>query len=156
MFQQRSWQFFLFFLALVSTYFSVMSLILMYQYIRLDSQIIPHSIHWSSHAFNEEHYVLKANYSFILNDKEYANEALLLKPWYRNQWAAEQDIPIQMKKKWNIWFSVSNPESSSLQKSFPIKECVSSILLWGIFVYFVLLGFYMEKMNDVTDRFKKL
>lgn len=155
MFKQRSWQILLVSLALVASYFSLTSYILMYQYARLDTRTVPESVHWSSHALNNERYVLKANYVFRVKDRNYTNEALLLNPWYRNEWAAEQEIPIQMKKNWEIWFSSSNPESSSLQKIFPTKECVSSILLWGIFVYFVLLGLYMEKVSHVTDRFKK-
>ena len=156
MFQKRLWKFFLFFLALIALYFSIISVCLVYQYIRLEAKTVPQSIHWSVHAINEEHYVLKANYLFKVKDKEYANETVLLKPWYRNEWAASQEISNQMQKQWNIWFSLSNPESSSLQKIFPIKECVSSILLWGIFAYFVLLGFYMEKIENGTNRFKKL
>jgi len=116
-------------------------------YIRLDASTKPKSIEWNVHAVSDEVYHIDAHYVFDWKGKEFSGETEFHHDPFRNAWAAEEGIKAYKKHPAYIWFSSSDPTYSSLQKNFPLKECLSAIVLWGLLLYFLGLKYYVNKMK---------
>jgi hypothetical protein len=113
-------------------------------YIRLDAESPATHIHWTVRDLDTDQYVLEGEYTFQSNGKEYAGKSIIERPYYRNIWAAVQAIKEQTNTQWFISYSSINPNFSSLQKSFPLRECLSFLFLCGLLAYFVFLNYYVN------------
>lgn len=118
-----------------------------YNYSRLTSSVRPASINWQIKEKAEDEFIFEASYTFNIKGRTYIGSTSWPKQFYRNRQAAEQDRSGFAKQYQFIWFNPNNPEHSSLQIKLPIKECVSAVILWGLFLYFVWLGFYVAKFK---------
>lgn len=118
-----------------------------YTFSSLTAQTHPLSMQWTVHEVAEDDFYLEAAYSFNVDNKSFNGKTAWPRLFYRNKWAAEKDAPHMEKQHQIIWFNPHNPNHSSLQKSFPIKECISAVFLWGLFLYFLWLGYYVTKFK---------
>jgi hypothetical protein len=120
------------------------TLIKVWQYIRLDQQIEAQHIQWSVLPISDESFIPFATYFFNVHGKNYQGQARWQES-YLNQWAAQEAIGRLEKNRPLVWFDSSAPEISSLQKLFPIKESLYSLLLWTLGIYFVGLGYHVNR-----------
>lgn len=127
---------------LVAIWFSVKSLYHFYEYLSLSDQTYAKSTQWSVREISDERYLLEADYQYDVSGATHKGHTLLDDPSFRNRWAAEQMIPQYSAKQWDVWYASKNPEYSTLQKGFSLKESISAMLLWGVLVYFVWLRYY--------------
>lgn len=119
------------------TYFS------MRRYLALNESTIATKMEWSYETRSDEEFVPEGHYYFQYNGKTYEGISLLRNTVLLNESAAEDAIQHLSKKQFKIWFNPTNPKESSLHKSFPLKECLSTAILWGILLYFIGLGYYV-------------
>jgi hypothetical protein len=155
--QNRIWKGFLLFLTLIVMGFTITVLPKLYDYFRLNSAASPLEVQWSVVKESEERYLLLASYQFPIDAAIYSGK-MAGSPIFRNLFAAEEEIHKYRARQWTVWYDSAAPEYSSLQKSFPVKECVSAVLLWGVLLYFYCLGNYVGKLqreNDVNDSVNK-
>ncbi len=113
----------------------------LYHYSRLNQPIPLVHIQWSILPFTEEEFAPQANYQFLLQGISYQGKTI----WpehYLNQWAAQKAIEKLAAQSWNAWIDPQNPHNSTLQKKFPLKQCLSTIVLWLLMIYFIGLGYY--------------
>jgi hypothetical protein len=89
-----------------------------------------------------DHYFVQAHYNFYDKDKKHAGKTRF-KESYLNSWAAEQAIKDFEKQSWTVWYEPGKGNHSTLQKNFPLKECISAGVLWALLVYFIWLGCYV-------------
>jgi len=141
------WQAFLTLISAIALWYTIAALYSYYSYSHLKIQIPASHVEWHIIEKSEEHYLLEASYEIEFKTKFYAGSTRFADEPYRNQWAAEQAIKEYRGKKWKVWFDPQNPQYSSLQKNFPLKESVSAIFLWGLILYFLWLGFYVKKFK---------
>jgi hypothetical protein len=127
------------------------TLIKVWQYMRLDQQTQAQDIRWSILSSNEEAFVPFANYSFIVQDKSYQGQTRWQET-YLNQWTAQEAIMRLEHAPPLVWYDSSSPEISSLQKKFPLKESIYTLMLLILGVYFIGLGYYV----NVSSTFKPL
>lgn len=152
---ERYWYFFLCFLSLVTIGFAGKTLYQLYLYARLDASSTTISIEWTVKEISDERYLLDGKYTF--KDTQgtiQSGESTLLDPFYLNAWAAQKAIDETKSQPRKIWYSSSNPKNSSLQKNFPLKECLSLLLLCGVVAYFFGLKHYVMKQYE-RDRSPK-
>lgn len=130
----------------------------LYEYAILTKQVPAASVHWSVYSRDEDLFAARADYTFFLDGKQYAGQTI----WddgerYPNPWALNHLMESLSKQNWQVWFKASDPNYSSLQKKFPTKECLSTVILWGVFAYFVMLGKYADKTRSShgNDRIEK-
>ena len=142
------WQAFLLVIFCATLWYSAVALYSYYSYSQLKTQIAVSSIQWEVEEKSEDNYLIKALYQFKYRNNPYSGSTTLSDIPYRNQWAAQQAIKEYSKKNWKTWFDPQNPNHSSLQKNFPLKECISAIFLWGLTIYFLWLGFYVAKFKS--------
>lgn len=118
-----------------------------WRYVKLSNEATPTNLAWNVHELTEESFAIEAHYAFVFRDHLYQNSTLFDRPTpFWNAWAAEQEIQNWAKKTWTVWFCSWDPEYSSLQKKFPIKECLSALTLWGI------IGFLWIRLSSATKQ----
>ncbi|CCB85441.1 MULTISPECIES: hypothetical protein [Parachlamydia] len=150
--KNQGWLIFLLIIGLPTFFFSGTALYKLYNYSHLDAKTQAEKIEWSVIkeepwsilnlvGWGEERYILKVAFEFESEGVFYKKEAYDDSFRFRNEWAAQQEIAQEQNKKHFVWFQSSNPRHANLQKAFPVKECLSAIVLLGIFIYFVCLGF---------------
>lgn len=118
-----------------------------YLYAQLDKSTRAETIQFSIKEISDERYLILGEYTYRVNQTDYLGTSLLEDRPFRNSLVAEQSIPELKKHLWVVWYSSHLPTLSSLQKHFPFKEGFYSIALWGIFLYFIALGYYSIKLK---------
>lgn len=136
------WIFFLAFIAVLIMIYSIFAGIQIYRYLQLNEQISAKEIQWSVISQNSEKYVPFARYQFIVNGTSYQGQTLW-QEYYLNEWTAKEAIK-RLSSPSLVWYDSSNPDVSSLQKYFPLKDSIYAILLWLLGFYFLGLGYYVK------------
>jgi hypothetical protein len=113
-----------------------------WSYIRLDAETPIESVTWSIQTNHEESHQLKADYTFRYQGKEYRGETVFPKPVFINRLGAEYALKEFSDQYHQVMLALSNPTISSLQKQFPLKQLVSTAILWAIIVYFSVFAFH--------------
>lgn len=141
------WQAFLGIIALSTLWYSCVALYRYYDYNRLDGESNTSSISWTVEEHSTDAFTLTAEYEFAINHSLYQGSTQFLNENYLNKWAAEQAIKSKSRQHWTVWYDTDNPQQSSLQHNFPFKDCFSAIVLWGILLYFLWLGYYVARFR---------
>lgn len=139
----RYWLVFLAIVAAAVCWKSGVALYRLYGYYRLTARTEGNFSDWSVVRKSEENYVLKTHYTFQAGQRTYESEYEFSDQPFLNAWGAEQAIKRGKPARGDVWYSSSNPRISSLQKNYPLKECLSAALLWGLLCYFIWLGYYV-------------
>lgn len=116
-----------------------------YGYISLSKQAKVETVEWSIVERGSSSYVMNGKYRFDLQGTKFEGETDFSDDNYLNGWSAEQGLKNYQAKSWNVWYQPSNPHYSSLQKKFPLKECLSAVVMWGLWFYFFWLGVYVAQ-----------
>ncbi len=138
------WLLFLGIMAIGILFYSGRTAYHVWQYARLDKQIEAEKINWSVIPINEEKFIPQAAYKFSVNAKEYEGQSRWNQS-YLNAWTAQDAIKKLIQSPPLVWYDASNPEASSLQKIFPLKENLYTLMLWLLGLYFAGLGYYVQK-----------
>ena len=138
----------LMFLGLLSTCvlgYTLYTCTFFYEYFILSSQAPAKEIKWVMVEGGSDHYQLKANYFFEAKGTNWPGSSIVLEERLINPWAAQQAAKRNQNRKWTAWYNPNRPHHSTLQKYFPTKECISTVVLWALWCYFIWLGIYVTK-----------
>lgn len=116
-------------------------------YSKLTAQVVPTQVDWSIEEISTDDYILVANYTYNISGTDYKGSTAFSKEPYRNPYAAEQYKKERVMQSWVVWYDPSTPHHSSLQKEFPLKECLTAIFMWGLLLYFLWISFYVTKFK---------
>lgn len=139
------WLAFLACLVLIVLWFTGTAIYKIYLFERFDAYAEAQNVKWTVKEKSDEEFLLDAHYNFLVNGGEIKGDSLLTEASFWNAWAAEQMVKEYTNKKWIVWYSSKNPHYSTLQKNFPLKECISMGVLWALLFYFLWLGYYVAK-----------
>lgn len=142
-----SWIAFFTLISVVLLWFSASAVYHLYHYAILSAQAPAKTIEWSVTEINSERYLLHAQYTFEVQGETYSGQNDITSEWFRNRWAAEHSISHATKDPKTVWYSPRNPTNSSLETHFPLKECLSAVLLWGLLGYFYWLYRYLLQFD---------
>lgn len=142
------WLVLLVIICLTTAWMTSKTYFLMRHYLALKETTTATKIDWSYESVSDEEFIPEGQYYFQYHDKTFQGISHLNNATLRNQPAAEDAIQHLMKKQFNVWFNPFNPKESSLHKSFPLKECLSTAILWGILLYFIGLGYYVGNQSE--------
>lgn len=146
MHKNRFWLAFLAVVLLCSAWYTGKALYYYYNYKQLSEQTTPTSLEWRVVAHSDEDFTLDTDYTFKVHNEVFAGTTSWERS-YLSEWAAHQEIQELSHQVWKVWYSSKNPHISSLQKNFPFKESISALLLWGLFLYFLWLGYYVGNIH---------
>jgi len=142
------WQAFLVLVLVITLAYTGVAAYRYYNYARLKRATLPTTLKWQIRERSSDEYLVEGDYTFSVNNKNYSGATLRSQDPYLNPYAAERGIDMLSSQSWKIWFDPSNPEYSSLQKNFPLKEVISAICLWALLFYFLWLGFYVTRFKS--------
>jgi len=148
MYKNRFWLLFLAFIALSTLWYTGIAAYRYYNYSRLETKAVPSSISWRVAEHGSDSYTLVADYQFPANGKSFTGTTDFSSDVYLNAATAQKYIPENAALPWKVWYDKNNPEYSTLEKNYPFKEYIYAIILWGILLYFIWLGFYIAKRQQ--------
>ncbi|MEM8727802.1 MAG: hypothetical protein AAGE99_03735 [Chlamydiota bacterium] len=93
------------------------------------------------------------NYEFEWKGQTIQGVYNFKKPTYKNPHLADDHLKEFKEKSWVVWINPSRPTFASLQKVFPMRGAVKLALCLALFLYFIFLKGYVEKMNGSDRRF---
>lgn len=85
-------------------------------------------------------------YSFKINDKIFKSYSST-KDNFLNHYTLQDYIKELPQENLTIWFNKKNPNISSIEKNFPIKNCIYLVVTLLIFAYFLVLKFYVYRFE---------
>jgi hypothetical protein len=139
------WRLFLGLIGVCVVGYTAMTLTDLYRYLVLSERTQVHPFEWSVKKRKSDDYRIHGHYTFSLQGQLYSGESAVEEEKFLNPWAAKQAIPRYQKRDWEVWYNPQSAHDSALQKYFPTKECISSVILWGILLYFIWLGYYVHQ-----------
>jgi hypothetical protein len=108
-------------------------------YLRLEKRTIASVHKWKIIEKSSSEFALRASYTFEYQGKVHHGKTTFSKPYHLNRLSAEKQIKILGLQSWPVWYQASHPEHSSIERVFPLKKCVYSLMALGIFFYFIYL-----------------
>lgn len=140
------WRLFLGFIGVIVLGYTGVTLNKFYRYATLTEQTPVESIRWSIYSHDQEAFAPQADYTFTVDGQGYSNKIIWNEgDYYFNPWALEKPLAQLANQEWKVWFNPKNPTYSALQKNFPVKECLSTVIIWMLLIYFIMLGKYAER-----------
>lgn len=108
-------------------------------YLRLEKKTIATVNQWKVIEKSSSQFALRASYTFDAQGKTYAGKTTLSKPYHLNRLSAEKQVKAYEAHKWPVWYQPNHPEISSIEHLFPVKKCLYTLIVLGVFFYFVYL-----------------
>lgn len=143
------WKAFLLFVLGCTLVYSGIAAYRYYEYIRLtDKQPITKVVQWDIFEKSDEEFILISTYEFTVAGRDYTGKMEWSDFPYRNEWSAKKAIQERGQEPLFVWYDPSNPNYSSLQKHFPVKQCIYAVFLWGLFLYFIWIGSYVANNRN--------
>lgn len=108
---------------------------------RLDKEVPIEHLEIKPVQISPEKFGIEATYRYLGQE----GKQLFDDSAYLNPYGAEKGGEKLLKEVNSVWVNSRNPKESALQKSFPYKELAYALLLWGILLYFIFLGWRVGK-----------
>ena len=124
---------------LITAGFLVSASLDLWGYLRLEKKSIAKVEKWRVIKKGSSKFALKAHYCFENQGKTYHGKTIFSKPYHLNRLSAEKQIKNYTAQQWPVWYQPSHPEHSSIERLFPFKKCFYSLMVLGVFLYFVYL-----------------
>lgn len=92
--------------------------------------------------YKSQKYKIYVSYTYNVNNKIFKNNSSYSKNFinYINANDFKEKIS---KNVFYIWYNKMNPNISSVEKTFPIKNCFYLIISFLVFIYFLILKYYL-------------
>jgi len=132
------WIGFLALIALVSVWFIGRGGLELLRYYRLSASAPAIIESWEVEQEGSSRYAVVARFTF----KEHAGQAQVGGS-FPNAWAAEKAREKYAQQSWTAWYNPANLASVTLEKYFPWKSLLSTIILIVLLLYFFCLGLYV-------------
>lgn len=141
MYKNQIWLAFLSTIGLIVFWYTALTGIALWNYFSIQETTKPNRIDWSVKANSRGKFVLAASYQFRVKNRFFDGETVLNSLPYRSFAAAQKALNRQKTKSWTIWYAPENPQNSKIERTFPLKTCIYTFVLWSVFVNFIRLGF---------------
>lgn len=145
--QSRAWQIFIICMSLVTAYWTAAAVHQVNAYVHLTGQMQPDQITWTYQEVSSDLYAPLATFTFTTEGKQIQGSTLLSRPRFRSASAAESVLQELKKQMWPVWYAPGRPEQATIERRFPLKDCLSALILLGLFVYFVLVRLYVRRFE---------
>lgn len=110
-----------------------------WKYLRLEERVQATVKKWKVIEKSSSQFALRASYTFEYKGKVHHGKTTFSKPYHLNRLSAEKQTHFLSQKPWKVWVHSGHPEHSSLEKDFPLKKCLYTLMVLGIYFYFIYL-----------------
>lgn len=118
-------------------WFSGKTLFQLWDYSRVNHQTTAQITHWEIKELSSSAYTLTADYFFHIGEEKWEGKTQFRSFDLLNPFAAEQKRQKLSEQSWSVWYQPSNPQISSLERTFPSKSLFYAIFCLGILGYFL-------------------
>ena len=137
--KEKAWVFLFAIAFLAAGYTTVVAVIQLNTFLRLDKNIIS-SIDNFEIIPNGNKFSLLAKYSYNVKNKNWGGKYIFKSKLFLNDLAAKRELTVMKNKKdMQLWYASKDPSLSSLEKDFPIKNFLYAIISWIVILYFFWL-----------------
>ena len=112
---------------------------------KFDKKIEAKVIRWEIDKGKKGKFKISAIYEYDIEGKKINGKTIFNKN-FNNYPSAFSELNHLAKKKWKVWYSSKDDNISSLEKNFPTKHCVYSIISIAVLLYFSL---FQKKFNGM-------
>lgn len=106
---------------------------------------VPISVNeWRLDEVGNNKFKIVASYQYKF-EKEIFHEKRAFRKIFINSDAALLYLKQQANEDLFVWVDPFKPKKSSLEKIFPIRQCINSILAIAIFIYFLVFKYYLHE-----------
>lgn len=124
---------------ILTAYFLVTAAVDLWSYGKFEKKSIAVVDQWTIIEPSSSQFAIQADYSFTYQGKEQRGKTTFSKPYHLNRLSAEKQIKTYALQQWPVWVYPRHPEQSTLEHVFPLKKCLYSLMVLGIFLYFIYL-----------------
>ncbi len=93
---------------------------------------------------DEDDYRLEIEYLYIAGENSY-KKTQIMPSSYLNLFAVQKAIDELKNKNLPLYFNPRDPNQASLERVFPLKQCLYAIIMISILCYFIGLGYCIKK-----------
>lgn len=97
---------------------------------------------WEVVEGGDEMFFPKVTYSFSKEGQQIQSVEVLQDESFKNPWRVDERIKELKEEKWTVWCDPKQPDKCTVQKQFPLKRAVYTLILMMICLYFFILGRY--------------
>ncbi len=134
---------------LITAGFLISASLDLWGYFRLEKKSIAKVEKWKVVEKGSSKFAIKAYFSFENQGRVYQGQTTFSKPYHLNRLSAEKQIKIYTAQQWPVWYQTKHPEHCSIDRVFPFKKCLYSLMVLGVFLYFVYLRHRYFERNTV-------
>ena len=142
--RKKIWLVFVLLIAVVALWFIVKGVLEIGAYYSLSAQAPATIEKWSIKEKHSDSFAVEAEFTFNYKEKSYQG-VTNVGGLYPNPWAAGHAQERFSAQKWSAWFNPHKPEKAVLEKKFPLKKTLSTVVLIGLATYFSILGIYLGR-----------
>ncbi|MDR3624136.1 MAG: hypothetical protein P4L16_03230 [Chlamydiales bacterium] len=117
----------------------------LYSYFRLNSSTSSQIEGLSVGQVDDDRFAVAVNYSYVVEGKHYTGESFILDHLFRNAFAAEPHKKELERQVFTVFYNKSDPAISSVDKRFPTKRAVYTVILILVFVYFIKMREWIKQ-----------
>jgi hypothetical protein len=110
-----------------------------WRYLRLEERVPASVEKWKIIEKSSSQFALRASYTFEYQGKVHQGKTTFSKPYHLNRPSAVKQIHSLNQKPWTVWVHPGYPDHSSLEKNFPLKKSLYSLMTLAIYFYFIYL-----------------
>lgn len=135
------WRLFLGVVVLLTIGYTAQAFYKYYVFSALSNVVQADQLEWKIDQRGESDFLIEATYHYHVQGVVYEGKSTWEEKKLLNLYAAQKAIEDAKGETWDVWYNPKDPSWSVLQRYFPIKEILSTFLLWGIVLYFIWIGF---------------
>lgn len=104
---------------------------------------------WRVIELGTSKFAIEAEYQFSHQGQSYSGLTRFSKPYHFNRPSAEKEIERKIEDRSIAFYNPSHPESSSLERTFPLKKILYFLMTAGVFLYFLCLEriFFQQRVQ---------
>lgn len=137
----RYWIALLLVVGFCTVYFGYKSLQSLETYGTLSARTLTSTTEWAIQEGRRGKLIPYVRYTFSVAGKRYQGQSAMPQYKFLGRSASDTVLKELSGKRHLVWYNPSHPHSNTLQKSLPLKECLSAITLLGVFVYLMYIGY---------------
>lgn len=133
----------------IAVWFSGIALANMCKFFILSSQTTADIVRWHVQEISSSKFAIEADYQFRIDHITYRGKTRFEKPQFLNRFSAENYVATVHQKSRKVWYQKGNPMNSTLEREFPQKDCLQSLLTVGVFSYFFFARSLVTRGSEI-------
>ncbi len=148
MHSNKLWALFLFVILVITISYGVETIYQIWNQARLAQKHPARVEAWEIEEDEKQHFAPLISYSFTKGEEKIQKRERLESETFKNPYLVKNRIEELKGKQWSVFCDPKDPHSCTIQKVFPMKRAIYTLILIGLSFYFIYLGRYVAKWKS--------